>query len=174
MFKLFYPDHYVSSTYTIRYKDLYEKGYRGLLFDIDNTLVPHNAPADERAILFFQKLHRIGFQTMIVSNNKEPRVKSFCDAVGAGYIYKANKPLKSGYLKAMAVMETAPHNTVFIGDQIFTDTLGAKALGILTYLVMPIDPKEEIQIVLKRIPERWILNEFLKTHCLEYETEEIE
>ena len=53
MFDKFFPDEYVASTYVIAFEKLYEEGYRGVIFDIDNTLVPHGAPADERAKKFF-------------------------------------------------------------------------------------------------------------------------
>ena len=59
MFNMFFPDRYVTSTYVIDFEKLYEKGYRGLIFDIDNTLVPHGAPADERAIALFERLKKI-------------------------------------------------------------------------------------------------------------------
>ena len=78
MLQMLYPDEYLDSTYTIDFKKLYKDGYRGILFDIDNTLVPHGAPADKRAVALFKKLREIGFQTCLISNNKEPRVKSFC------------------------------------------------------------------------------------------------
>lgn len=95
MFQNFYPDIWMDSTYEIDFEALYQKGIRGLIFDIDNTLVEHGAPADQRAIALFHRLHEIGFSMMLLSNNKEPRVKMFCDAVeGASYIYKAGKPSK--------------------------------------------------------------------------------
>ena len=53
MFNCFFPDEYLDSTYVIDFDRLYEQGYRGLLFDIDNTLVPHGAPADARACALF-------------------------------------------------------------------------------------------------------------------------
>ena len=53
MFDRFFPDQYVASTYVIDFEKLYEEGVRGLIFDIDNTLVPHGAPADERAKALF-------------------------------------------------------------------------------------------------------------------------
>ena len=56
MFERFFPDEYLDSAYAVNYKKLYQEGYRGLLFDVDNTLVPHGAPADERAIQLFKKL----------------------------------------------------------------------------------------------------------------------
>lgn len=157
MLKTFYPDNEVDSAYEIAYNVLFEKGYRGVIFDIDNTLVPHGAPADTRAVAFFDRLREIGFQTMLLSNNKEPRVKMFADKVKSGYIYKAGKPGMAGYEKAMEHMGTDRTNTIFVGDQLFTDVWGAKKAGIVTYLVRPIHPKEEFQIVLKRYLERIVL-----------------
>ena len=157
MLQMMYPDEYVESTYRIDFQILYQKGYRGILFDIDNTLVPHGAPADDKAIELFRKLKKIGFQTCLISNNKEPRVKSFCDQVDSKYIYKAGKPLPKGYLEGMDKMRTNQNNTLFVGDQIFTDVLGAKRADLYTILVKPIHPKEEIQIVLKRYLEKIVL-----------------
>lgn len=156
LLKCFYPDVYLDSAYEIDYEALYKKGLRGVIFDIDNTLVPHGAPADERSIALFERLRRIGFESILLSNNKEPRVKTFNDKVHSRYLYKAGKPGKKGYLKAMELMGTGPDTTFFVGDQLFTDVWGAKRAGILTYLVKPIHPKEEIQIVLKRRLE-WIV-----------------
>lgn len=153
----FYPDAVCDSAYAIDYEKLYRCGYRGIIYDIDNTLVQHGAPADERAIKLFSRLHDIGFCTMLISNNKEKRVKSFADEVNSKYIYKAGKPLRAGYIKAMKEMKTGVSETFFVGDQLFTDVWGAKRTGIRSFLVKPINPKEEIQIVLKRYPERMIL-----------------
>lgn len=157
MLKRFYPDREVNSTYEIDFEKLYQEGYRGVIFDIDNTLVPHGAPSDERAEALFDRLRAIGFQTMLLSNNKEPRVKMFHDGVKSPYIFKAGKPGREGYHKAMELMGTDTTNTVFVGDQLFTDVWGAKRSGILSILVHPIHPKEEIQIVLKRYLERIVL-----------------
>ena len=74
MLHQFYPDYEADSAYGIDYKTLYRKGYRGIIFDIDNTLVPHGAPATPQAIEFFGRLRELGFQTLLLSNNKEPRV----------------------------------------------------------------------------------------------------
>ena len=81
----------------------------------------------------------------------------FNDVVQVNYIFKANKPMPGNYRKAMEIMGTTTENTLFVGDQIFTDVMGANIAGIRTILVKPIHPKEEIQIVLKRIPEKLIL-----------------
>ena len=108
---MLYPDEYMDSTYAIDFKKLYKDGYRGILFDIDNTLVPHGAPADERAIALFKELKHIGFTTCLISNNKEPRVKSFCDKVDSDYIFKAGKPLPGGYEEGIRKMKTTKENT---------------------------------------------------------------
>ncbi len=158
IFQKFYPDEYVDSAYEIDFEKLYGQGYRGILFDIDNTLVPHGAPADDRSIALFRRLKELGYGIMLLSNNKEPRVKMFNDAVGAEYIHKAGKPGVVNYYKAMERLHTSKQNTLFIGDQLFTDIWGAKKAGIRTFLVKPIHPKEEIQIVLKRYLEKIVLH----------------
>lgn len=162
MFNTFYPDDYVASTYKIDFERLYEKGYRGLIFDIDNTLVPHGVPADHRAVVLFERLRKIGFDTCLISNNQEPRVKPFALKVDSKYVYDAHKPSTKNYKKAMELMHTTEANTIFIGDQLFTDVWGAKRTGIKSILVRPIHPKEEIQIVLKRYLERIVLHFYRK------------
>lgn len=157
MLERLYPKVYLDSTYEIDFEQYYQDGYRAIIFDIDNTLVPHGAPADQRAIALFKRLHALGYQTMMLSNNKEPRVKMFCDAVDAEYIYKAGKPNPANYKEAMKRMHTDEKNTLFVGDQIFTDVWGANKAGIYSILVKPIHPKEEIQIVLKRYLEKVVL-----------------
>ena len=94
MLEHFYPDIYMSSAYRINYKEYYSKGYRGIIFDIDNTLVPHGAPADVESVALIQQLKKTGFQILLLSNNKEPRVKMFNDAVQVQYLCKAGKPGK--------------------------------------------------------------------------------
>ena len=150
MLERFYPKKQVDSAYEIPYKELYERGIRGVIFDVDNTLVPHGAPADERALALFQEFHQMGMKTCLLSNNKEPRVASFAGQVDSPYIYK-------GYEKAMEKMGTERETTVFVGDQLFTDVYGANRTGIYSYLVKPIHPKEEIQIVIKRWFEAIVL-----------------
>ena len=154
-----YPNDYVDSTYMIDFEKLYQEGYRGVIFDVDNTLVPHGAPADERAIALFDWLHSLGYRVTLLSNNKEPRVQQFCrQVVGAEYIFKAGKPKPANYRKAMERMGTDAKSTIFVGDQIFTDIWGANLAGIRSVLVKPIlSWKEEIQIIIKRFIEALVL-----------------
>ena len=140
-----------------------KKGYRGLIFDIDNTLVPHGEPADERAKALFAHLKELGFSCCLLSNNQLERVQMFNRDVLVHYIEDAHKPSRKNYLKAMELMGTDLSDTVFIGDQLFTDVWGAKKAGIYSILVKPIHPKEEIQIVLKRRLEQIVLYFYKKS-----------
>lgn len=157
MLEPFYPDKQIDSAYDIPYGALYEQGIRGVIFDVDNTLVPHGAPADDRALQLFADFHQMGMKTCLLSNNKEPRVASFAKQVDSLYIFKGGKPSVRGYVKAMDMMGTGKKNTVFVGDQLFTDVYGANRVGLYSILVKPIHPKEEIQIVMKRWFEAIVL-----------------
>ena len=162
LFRKFYPDFRKNSIYEIDFNGLYKKGIRGLIFDIDNTLVPHGADADERIEKLFGELKKMGFKTFLLSNNKLERVKRFNTNIRSLYIYRAGKPNPTNYIKAMRMMGTKKETTVFIGDQLFTDIWGAKKAGITSILLNPIDKKEEIQIVLKRYLEKIVLNAYEK------------
>ena len=158
-------DCYMSIFYPVRYFDkkedipvglYYEKGYRGIMFDIDNTLVPHDCPIDETTKDYINGLKKIGFSICLISNNDEERVKLFAEPLEVDYIYKAWKPAGKGYEEGMKKIGTTTENTLFVGDQIFTDIWGANNAKIYSILLDPIDPKEEIQIILKRIPEKLV------------------
>ena len=157
LFETFYPDAWMDSTYQIDFDELYKKGYRGLIFDIDNTLVPHGEPADERAKALFAHLKELGFSCCLLSNNQLERVQMFNKDVQVYFIEDAHKPSRKNYRKAMKLMHTDLSNTMFIGDQLFTDVWGANRAGMYSILVKPMDPHEEIQIVLKRYLEKIVL-----------------
>lgn len=160
MFERFFPDTTVSSTYAIDYEKLYQEGFRGILFDIDNTLVEHGKEATDQAKKLFTRLRKIGFECCLISNNKKKRVHMFNEEIGVHSVFNAHKPAKKGYYYAMELMNTRPENTLFVGDQLFTDIFGAKRIGLKNYLVKPINEKEEIQIVLKRKLEHIVLKEY--------------
>ena len=156
MFQNFYPNKLIRSVYELNWEKL-SRTYGGVIFDIDNTLVPHGAAADEAAIQLFARIHNLGMKTMLVSNNGEARVKPFAQQVQTDYIYKAGKPKVEGYNKAMAKMGTDPKHTLFIGDQIFTDVWGGNRFGALTIMVAPLGPEIVPFIKLKRVAEKLVL-----------------
>ena len=120
MLERFFPDEYISSTYAIPFDRLYEEGYRGIIFDIDNTLVPHGAPADERAKQLFRDLKELGYSCCLLSNNQEPRVKMFNEEIGVPYIFNAHKPAGKNYRRAMQLMGTDRNTTLFVGCLLYT------------------------------------------------------
>lgn len=149
------PDARAGSIHEIDFAAEYESGIRGVIFDIDNTLVPHGRPADEETLSFFEKLKETGLKYCLISNNSEERVRPFAMAVGAFYVFKAGKPLKKGYLQAMEEMGTGEEETLFVGDQLFTDVFGAKHAGIRCIQVRPIDPSTDPPfVVFKRKLEK--------------------
>ena len=138
MLNKLYPDTYLDSIDDIDFEMYYKKGIRGIVSDIDNTLVPHGAPADEHIIKVFEKIHGMGIDTCLISNNRKLRVEPFAKAVNSKFIYDAHKPSRESYKKAMELMNTDKESTLFIGDQIFTDIWGGNRAGVLTLLVHPI------------------------------------
>lgn len=162
MYQSLFPSEDYDSAYDIDFYAYYNEGYRGILFDVDNTLVEHGQPVTIRAIELFARLRETGFKTCIISNNKEYRVKPLADALESYYVYKAGKPAARGYIEGMKHMGTSGSTTLFVGDQIFTDILGANRAGIHSILVKPVAKHEEIQIVLKRKLEYFILKKYNK------------
>lgn len=157
-----YPDEWIESTYAIDFKKYYEQGYRGVIFDIDNTLVPHGADADDRAIKLIDSLKEQGFQICLLSNNRKGRVERFNKDINVNYIFKAQKPYHKNYYIAAMMMRLSVGSVICIGDQLFTDIYGANESQMHTILVNPIDHKEEIQIVLKRKLESIVLHFYKK------------
>lgn len=170
IFRQMFPSEYVSSFYNFDFKAAYGRGKRLILFDIDNTLVPHGAPSDERCQGKIAELKAERFALCAVSNNKEPRVKSFCDSLGVPYVYDAGKPSAKGYEEAMSLCKVGRDETIFFGDQIFTDILGAHNAGIYSVLVKPIDlSTDEIQIRFKRILEKPVIRAYFREKGLAIE-----
>ncbi len=162
MYQSLFPSEDYDSAYDIDFYDYYKKGYRGILFDVDNTLVEHDEPVTIQAIELFEQLKEIGFKTCIISNNKEYRVKPLADALESYYVYNAKKPSAKGYIEGMKRIGTTNKDTLFVGDQIFTDILGANKAKIHSILVKPIAKHEEIQIVLKRRLEYFVIKRYNK------------
>ena len=162
-FKRLLPDEYVPSIHDYDFDAAREKGKRLILFDIDNTMVPHDAPADQRVKDLVKALKQKGFVFCGISNNRRPRVQSFCDTVGVPYVVRAGKPGKRGYMEALRKCGARPEEALFFGDQIFTDIWGANRAGIDSVLVKPVDFKtDKIQIRLKRLLEKPLIRSFFR------------
>ena len=157
MFKLLYPHEYVESVFSVDYEKLYNKGYRGIIFDIDNTLVPHGKNSTREIDDLFQTIHSVGFKTLLLSNNCEERIKRFLENIDSLYIYDAGKPSITNYLNAIEMMNIKKEEAIYVGDQVFTDIYGANKSGIDSILVKYIRSKNETKIGIRRNLEKMIL-----------------
>ena len=158
MLKDLYPYEYVESVFTIDYKKLYQNGYRGLIFDIDNTLVPHGDKSTPEVDELFKNIQNIGFKTFLLSDNGVKRIESFLKNIkNTPYIDNADKPKTNNYLKAIEMMKLDKGKVIYIGDQIFKDILGANNAGIVSILVKYIGFYKKQKIGIKRHFEKIVL-----------------
>ena len=153
----FYPYEYVESIFDIDYEELYKRGYRALIFDVDDTLVPADYDSNEEVDDFFRKIQAIGFKTILLSNNCEERILSFLKNIDSPYIANAQKPYLQGYEKALEFLQVDKNQVIMIGDQIFTDVLGANRFNIPNILVKFIGFTEKKYLGKRRTLESVIL-----------------
>ena len=155
------PDIFLNSVYELDIASLKEHGINAIIVDIDNTLVSWNArEPDEKANEFVCRLSSEGFKICILSNNSRKRVEEFNKCLNLPAIHKAIKPSKIAFRRAMKLMRAAPTDTAVIGDQLFTDVLGGKRLGLFTILVSPISDKEFIWTRIVRKLEKRVLRKY--------------
>jgi len=157
MLKAFYPYEYVESVFLVDYNKVYNKGYRGIIFDIDNTLVHHGEDSTEEIDELFKIIHNIGLKTLLLTDNSEERTKRFLKNIDSLYIYDAKKPNVSNYLKAVEMMNIRKEEALFIGDQIFKDIYGANRSGIDNILVKYMRYSDETKIGIRRNLEKIVL-----------------
>lgn len=144
MFEMLVPKLRVNTVFDIDLESLYAKGYRGIITDLDNTLVGAKAPlATPELLEWFEKVKNVGFKLVIVSNNNMDRVSRFATPLNIQYVHQARKPINAPFRKAMKLMELSPKETLVVGDQMLTDVYGGNRLGLYTILVLPISVKDE-------------------------------
>ena len=154
---MFFPSERAQSVFSIDYQKLYDLGCRAILFDIDNTLVHHGKDSTPEIDELFRRIHGIGLKTMLVSNNGVERIERFLRNIDSPYIPNADKPSPDNYRRAMELLEVSPEETIFIGDQLFTDILGANRCGIRSILVDFIRAPNETKIGIRRHVEKVVL-----------------
>ncbi|WP_409341411.1 YqeG family HAD IIIA-type phosphatase [Paenibacillus sp. MBLB4367] len=138
------PRMQAKTVYDIDLNALRRAGIRGVITDLDNTLVGAKEPvATPKLVEWLNGLRESGFQVVIVSNNSEARVSKFAEPLTVPFIYSARKPMNVAFHKAMGIMGVTPQQTAVVGDQMLTDVLGGNRLGLFTILVQPIALKDE-------------------------------
>lgn len=144
LLKKLVPRQSVHTIYDIDANHLWGFGVRGIITDLDNTLVgardPHATP---ELIEWLNRLQKMGFKVVIVSNNNHGRVSAFAEPLGIPFIHRAKKPWNVSFHRAMKLLGTNARQTAVIGDQMLTDVLGGNRMGLYTILVNPISINDE-------------------------------
>lgn len=163
MSKIFYPAIAVDGINDITIELLEKNNIKGLILDIDNTLVPnHVAQADENAVQWVETIKAAGYKICIVSNASKKRVIRFNDKLRLHAVHRAMKPGTAAFKKACRMMGLSNTNIAVVGDQIFTDVYGGNLAGMFTILVKPIDQREGKLVRFKRVFEKRILKQYAK------------
>lgn len=170
MLSKFLPNQHVKSIFQITPESLTEKGIKGIITDLDNTLVEWDRPnATPKLIKWFEEMKKENIQITIVSNNNRDRVQAFSDPLNIPFIFQARKPLAKAFKKAINDMGLKKEETVVIGDQLLTDVLGGNRSGFHTILVVPVASTDGLWTRFNRLIERRILNWFRKKGMLLWE-----
>ncbi|WP_062355658.1 YqeG family HAD IIIA-type phosphatase [Bacillus kwashiorkori] len=169
MLKAFLPNDYVKNIYAITPEYLKERNIKGVITDLDNTLVEWDRPlATPEIENWFKKMKDHGINIVIVSNNKEKRVYDFARPLQIPFVFKARKPLRRSFHRALSMLKLSKEEVVVIGDQLLTDILGGNRSGFHTILVVPVASSDEWVTKFNRKVERIILNKFAKKGLLKW------
>ena len=160
---LLFPTTAVPKAYDITADGLRKMGVEGLILDIDNTLTTHDHPVpDSRILQWLDQMRAADIRLILLSNNHPPRVAPFAQKLGLAFEADAQKPLPGGYRRAASAMGLSPRQTAVVGDQIFTEVLGANLAGMPSILVEPFQMEPFFRFRLKRFLEKGILRRYWK------------
>ncbi len=168
------PDLVVNRVQDIDLTRLYRQGIRGLLIDLDNTLVPWDrASIGPDVAQWLQSVQSQGFSVCFVSNGMPERVAKFSADVGIPAVGRAVKPRKTPFRRALKLLGLTSDQCAVIGDQLFTDVLGGNRMGMLTVLINPLSEKElrstrVVRRLEKRMLRRLIRQGFLSEASVEH------
>ena len=155
MYKLLCPQIIVKTLYDIELNTLQQQGIRGIIFDLDNTIIPWDSPTMSPDIMqWIQALLAQGFKICLVSNNMGKRVQTIAEKFDIPFVSRAYKPSKTGFRQAIAKMELTENQVAVVGDQLFTDILGGNRLGLYTIWVAPLSATEFVGTKITRRLEK--------------------
>ncbi len=155
---IFKPTFVFDSAADITPRFLEKENIKGLILDLDNTLTTHNNPTPPKRITeWIDIMKSSGVKLIIVSNNHDERVKPFAEILGLDYVPEGRKPLAKGFKQAQKRLEIPFKNIGIVGDQIFTDILGANFLGVKTIFTFPIEYESGFWFRVKRAIEKPLL-----------------
>lgn len=145
------PTYFFKQITDIQTDFLLDIGYHGLILDIDDTLAPQEFPTPTKDVLtWIYNLKKIEIKLVLASNNSEKRVSEFAKILDVPHVYEAKKPFRKGLKKAIDILSLPKENILMIGDQIFSDILGAKFTKINSALVEPLSPARSFSLKVRR------------------------
>lgn len=169
---IFRPSYFINSVLEISPKMLQKNGIKSVFIDIDDTLTAHGSPIIEKDIADWIHLMKSnGIKLILVSNNFKKRVEKFAKKISLPFVYLSCKPLPIGFFWALRKAKIKKNEAIIIGDQIFTDILGANLFGMKSILVEPRSKSKTISLKIKRFIEKPIKKHIKKTHF--YGSEEL-
>ncbi|GAB4073372.1 YqeG family HAD IIIA-type phosphatase [Barrientosiimonas marina] len=170
MLKYFLPSKHVKSIFDIYPESLNEQSVKGIITDLDNTLVAWDAPhATSKIAEWFRQMNEHHIHITIISNNNLERVKKFSEPLNAPFLFNARKPLPHSFKRAAKEMKLSQDNIIVIGDQLLTDVLGGNLAGFSTILVTPIAQTDSKATRFNRKIERRILSYMRKKGKISWE-----
>lgn len=161
---ILYPDIYLDSVKEITYELLQKRNIKGLILDVDNTLIDYYKNMPDGIENWCKELKEKGIKFCIASNsNKKEKIEMVSNKLQIPYTFFAKKPLKIGLNKAKRIMELENTQVAVVGDQIFTDVLGANRCKMTSILVEPIEENDIFITIIKRPIENYIKNKYKNT-----------
>jgi HAD superfamily phosphatase (TIGR01668 family) len=158
-----YPSLYLDSVKNINPTLLKKNNIKGLILDVDNTLIDYYRNLVDGAEKWCEELKNEGIKCIILSNsNKRSKVEEVAEKLNIDYIMFAKKPLKSGFKRALSKLELKPEEVAVVGDQLFTDVIGAKRMNMFSILVKQVGEKDIFITKLKRPIENAIIKKYLE------------
>lgn len=158
LWALLVPGRCLENVLQVPLHELWGQGVRGIIFDLDNTLVPWDrdaAPAEVAQWLCAAR--ETGWRMAMVSNNRAERVRFFAGQWQMHWISRAYKPASRGFFEAAARMGLKPEQVAVVGDQLLTDVLGGNRAGMHTLWIRPLPAKVMAGTWLIRRVERWLV-----------------
>ena len=160
---MIYAKEYLNSVKDISIELLNKHNIKGLILDVDNTLINLDRKMPEGISDWAKNLKDYGIKICILSNsNKIDKVGAVAKILNVPYIFFGKKPLKSGFLRAKEILKLDNENIAVVGDQIFTDIIGANRCNMYSILVKPIEEKDYIITRIKRPIEKLIIKNYEK------------
>lgn len=161
---ILYPKLYLKSVTEISIEILEKHHLKGLILDVDNTLIDIDKNMPEGIPKWIENLKKQGIALCIVSNtNHKEKVENVAKKLGIPYIYFAKKPLKGGFKRAKEILKLENEQIGVVGDQIMTDVIGANRCKMFPILVKPIDEKDIWITKIKRPIENKIIEKYKRS-----------